>query len=154
VNCDDGYKVASAASPDAATLPLAFHNGGPANETFDVVVPAAGLYPFRLVWYERGGGAHVEWFSVDRSTGDRTLLNATGGIVAYAALTAPSISLQSTAGTAVAFATDAGATIDANTKTITVARTGENRLYRLVGPTGLKLLTVKVSPNTVTLTYQ
>jgi len=154
VNGDDGYKVASAAAPDANTLPLEFNNGGPATETFDVVVPVAGLYPFRLVWYERSGGAHIEWYSVNRTTGTPTLLNATGGIPAYATLTAPSIVLQSTASAGVAFATDAGATINTATKTITVARNGESRLYRLIGPAGLKLLTVSVSGNTVTLTYE
>jgi hypothetical protein len=154
VNCDDGYKVAAGATPDASTLPLAFHNGGPANETFDVVVPAAGLYPFRLVWYERGGGAHVEWFSVDRTSGDRTLLNAPGGIQAFATITAPNLVLQSTANAGTAFVAEPTAAFNTTTKTITIARNGESRLYRLVGPAGLKLLTVSLNGETVTLTYQ
>ena len=90
VRCDDGYKIASAARPDASTVPLAFHNGGPADETFDVVVPQAGVYPFRLVWYERGGGAHVEWFTVDPVEGFRKLVNSPVGIRAYTSAVAAS----------------------------------------------------------------
>jgi len=59
------------------TPPLAFYNGV-ANVTYDFVVNAGGFYPFRLVWYEQGGGAHVEWFSQDLDSGERILLNASG----------------------------------------------------------------------------
>ena len=76
VRCDDGYKITSGVSlSDTTTTPLGFHNGGPADETFDFVVVQTGYYPFRMVWYERGGGAHVEWFSVEPTTGQRTLIN-------------------------------------------------------------------------------
>ena len=89
----DGYKIVSGtALKDLNTPPLAFHNGGPANESFDFVVAEAGLYPFRMVWYERGGGAHVEWFSVDVVSGTRTLINdpnSAGAIKAFTSLTAP-----------------------------------------------------------------
>jgi hypothetical protein len=93
VRCDDGYKIVSGtALNDLNTTPLAFHNGGPADEMFDFVVPQAGLYPFRMVWYERGGGAFVEWFSVDRITGTRTLINdpnTSTALKAFASLSAP-----------------------------------------------------------------
>ncbi|MBN8247019.1 MAG: hypothetical protein J0L84_06200, partial [Verrucomicrobia bacterium] len=89
VQCDDGYKLASGLNLGAASPPLAFHNGGPADETFDVVVPVAGVYGFRFVWYERGGGAHVEWFTVDRATGVRTLVNAAGGVASYTSAIVP-----------------------------------------------------------------
>lgn len=84
VNSDDGYKVQVVPSFTARdTGPLAFHNGGPANETFDFVVPQGGLYRFRLVWYERGGGAHVEFFQGNFNNADRVLLNTTGSINAF-----------------------------------------------------------------------
>ena len=93
VRCDDGYKIVSGtALNDMITPALAFHNGGPADETFDFVVTQAGLYPFRMVWYERGGGAHVEWFSVAAGTGTRTLINDTNtasAIKVYASVSAP-----------------------------------------------------------------
>ncbi len=74
---DDGYKIVVAKShADLSEAALAFHNGGTANETFDFVVTEAGLYPFRMVWYERGGTGYAEWFSEDRETGNRILINA------------------------------------------------------------------------------
>ena len=91
VRCDDGYKIISGtALNDLNTTPLAFHNGGPADETFDFVVPQAGFYPFRLVWYERGGSAFVEWFSVDRATSTRTLINDPNSATAIKAFTSVS----------------------------------------------------------------
>jgi len=73
--CDDGYKVQSVQEfADVVTPPLAFWND-PANATYDFVVTDVGLYPFRLIWFEQGGGAHLEWFSQDLDTGTRTLLN-------------------------------------------------------------------------------
>jgi hypothetical protein len=41
---------------------------------FGFYVPKAGVYPFRLTWFEGGGGANVEWFSVD-SANTAILLN-------------------------------------------------------------------------------
>lgn len=74
---DDGYKVQVVPSFTARdTAPLAFHNGGPANETYDFVVTEGGLYPFRLVWNERGGGAHVEWFQQLLTGNERFLVNS------------------------------------------------------------------------------
>lgn len=90
---DDGYQISSGASPADKSPVLAFHNGGPANETFDFVVTQAGLYPFRMIWYERGGNAYSEWFSVDVASGDRTLINdaaAAGSVKAFTSVaTAP-----------------------------------------------------------------
>jgi hypothetical protein len=74
---------------DQNTAPIAFRSGGPSEQTFDVVVPASGFYPMRLVWYERGGGAQAEFASVNRTTGERTLINdpsVPSAIKAYATL--------------------------------------------------------------------
>ncbi len=121
VRCDDGYKIASAVRPDASTVPLAFHNGGPADETFDVVVPQAGVYPFRLVWYERGGGAHVEWFTVDPVEGFRKLVNSPVGIRAYtSAVAASGPVLLASDNVAGPYLPASGVRADAAAKTLTV----------------------------------
>ncbi len=89
---DDGYKISSGASLSEKDPVLAFHNGGPANETFEFVVPQAGLYPFRMIWYERGGSAYAEWFSVDPTSGTRTLINdpaTPSAIKAYTSVSVP-----------------------------------------------------------------
>lgn len=151
---DDGYKVASAAKPDATTSPLEFNNGGPASETFDVVVPQAGLYPFRLVWYERGGGAHVEWFTVDRTTGARTLVNGAGGVAAYATVAAPSIELRSSTNLAGPYAPVPGAIVDTSTRTVTAPINGDvQRFYKLYGPTALRITETRIVGNQKVMRY-
>lgn len=66
---------------------------------FSVLAPAPGLYPVRLLYYEGGGGAHVEWYSIDEA-GARHLLNDDmddAALRAYASVNAstaePSISI-------------------------------------------------------------
>ncbi len=156
VRSDDGYKLASAAAPNAATPPLEFHNGGPADEVFDVVVHQAGVYAFRLVWYERGGDAHVEWFTVNRSTGERTLVNAdaAGAIKAYTTAVQPQVKLQAADVVTGSYADDPAASINEQTRTITTTAAGATRFYRLVGGTALKVKTVTVQGTQVTLTYE
>ena len=134
VRCDDGYKIVAGASlTDNATPPLAFHNGGTADETVDFVVPQAGLYPFRMIWYERAGGAHVEWFSVHPETGDRTLINdsATGAVKAFGAVAEPAIQVQSKAQIADEFTQISTAVINPAARTVTVPMTGPTGFFRL-----------------------
>lgn len=79
VNSDDGFKmtVGVGTNPrDAfATQVGIFNTGrGAADSIFSFVTEAAGIYPVRLVWWEGGGGANVEWFSIT-PTGQRILVN-------------------------------------------------------------------------------
>src|SRR5262249_42924268 len=60
--------------------------------TGNVIVKQAGIYPFRLVYWQQAGGASVEWYVVD-SAGTRTLINdlnapAASQVKAYRALKA------------------------------------------------------------------
>ncbi|PYJ61745.1 MAG: hypothetical protein DME24_05795 [Verrucomicrobia bacterium] len=158
VRCDDGYKlIAGSSFADLSTPALAFHNGGPADETFDFVVPQAGLYPFRMVWYERGGAAFVEWFSVDPNTGARTLINdagTPGSIKAYASV-APAIALESTPNLAPgAFSPETSAVVDAGTKTITLLQSGSQRFYRLRASTALTIDSIQINGGNIVLKYR
>ena len=45
-----------------------------ADSIFNVVAEADGFYPVRLLWYEGGGGANGEFFSVD-DKGKKILIN-------------------------------------------------------------------------------
>lgn len=80
VNSDDGFRVQALSVPDprsrSGSLNLGQFDGGRgvADTTFQISVPAAGLYPFRLVYEEGGGDSAVEWFSV-ASDGTKHLLN-------------------------------------------------------------------------------
>ncbi len=98
VNSDDGFTVRNAESgsflddpetPDVneaveGALEGGFFNGGrgAADTLFGFAVPVAGVYPMRLLWYEGGGGANVEWFTI-APDGTRRLVNSEGGIKAF-----------------------------------------------------------------------
>ena len=155
VQSDDGYKLAAGPTLDASTPALSFFNGV-ANDTFDVVVPEAGVYGFRLVWYERGGGAYVEWFTVDPSTGKRTLVNADGGIKAYTSAQAPVVTVQlvgasSPNGT---YAAVAGAVVDTGAKTITVDRPSDTWFFRVSGASALSLSGIQLVGDKLVITYR
>ncbi len=78
VNSDDGFTLSVGASPldHFGKITAGVFNGGRgASDTqFDLEVPVAGLYPVRLLWWEGGGGANVEFFSV-KPDGNRVLIN-------------------------------------------------------------------------------
>ena len=89
VNSDDGFRTASGDPLDAfKRIQLGEFNGGRgASDTiFYFVAQEAGVYPFRTVWEEGGGGANIEWFTV-KADGTKVLVNdtANGGVPAYRA---------------------------------------------------------------------
>ena len=158
VRCDDGYRLVAGGdymNPSAA--PLAFHNGGPADETVDFVASKSGFYPFRMVWYQRGGGGYLEWFSVNPATGNRTLINdslASGAIKAYAAVAEPVLQLFSSDKAAGPYVLESGAVMDAGNKTITVPVNGQIRFYRLKAPLSLTISSGSVQGQNLILRYQ
>jgi hypothetical protein len=103
VNSDDGFVLYTGANPnDFFAIPLGRFDGGrgAANSYFMFTAPVAGLYPFRLVYYEGSGDASLEWFSVEGAThlpgdgpveGEKILINDRShpqGIKAWRAVTA------------------------------------------------------------------
>ncbi len=81
VRSDDGFRVASGPAFSRMDLVLGQLNAGrgdglPGGATeFEVLVEAAGVYPIRLIWCEGAGGASLEFYSVNRTTWERTLIN-------------------------------------------------------------------------------
>jgi hypothetical protein len=74
-----GQGVSVSITPDTTPTVGRFNEGRGASDTlFDFVVTQAGAYPMRLVWFEGGGGANVEWFSVLPGTNEKILLNDRG----------------------------------------------------------------------------
>ncbi len=152
---DDGYEVIAGTTLTDLSPKLGFHNGGPANETFDFVVPQAGLYPFRMIWYNRGGAAYAEWFSVDLVSGAKTLINDTNSpnsIRAYHTLTAPTLQVQSTPRLGAPWQTEGSAIVQGTTATI--ALPAGNRFYRLTTTAGSpRIQSVRVSGSNLVLTF-
>ncbi|MBM3836925.1 MAG: hypothetical protein FJ398_02990 [Verrucomicrobia bacterium] len=157
---DDGYKISSSRNiSDASATPLEFHNGGPANETFDFVVPESGLYPFRMVWYERGGAGYAEWFSVDIATGERTLINDPANakaVKAYRTVTpAPAVRLETALAVTGPFAAEASAIVDAQVRTITIPLPREAaRFFRINSDAPKKISSIKIAGNQIVIAYQ
>ena len=87
------------------TPKLGVYNGGRgASDTlFSIVVPTPGVYPIRTVYFQGGGGANAEFFSV-AADGSKTLINdpaSAGALKAYAGLTtkpAPILSISRSGG--------------------------------------------------------
>ena len=96
VNSDDGF-VTSAGDVDDIFLGQVagrFDGGRGANDSrFTIYAQEAGVYCFRTVWYEGGGGANIEWKVESTIEGVTTqvLLNdvANGGFAAYRTTTTP-----------------------------------------------------------------
>lgn len=73
VNSDDGFRVTAGSDPrHPGNVVLGVFEGGrgSADTLFHVKVEAAGIYPVRLIWYEGGGGANLEFFSVHQPDPD------------------------------------------------------------------------------------
>lgn len=78
VRSDDNFKLTAGPLATDTNLVLGlFDAGGRADAPteFDFLAEADGVYAFRLVYEEGSGGASLEWYSVDRGTGARTLIN-------------------------------------------------------------------------------
>lgn len=158
---DDGYKVTSGNSlADLGGQALGFHNGGPANETFDFVVPQAGLYPVRMVWYERGGAAYAEWFSVDPVTGERTLINDPAqpakAVKAYRTIVAgPAVKLESARNITGPFQEDTSVALDTGARTLTINLPTENtRFFRISSDAARRIVSIQIVGGKLVLGYE
>lgn len=90
VNSDDGFHVTAGRdphSPEAKLLGIFNGGRGSADTLFYVNVEQDGFYPVRLVWYEGGGGANLEFFSLDLSgeTQTKILVNDRANVKAVKA---------------------------------------------------------------------
>ena len=78
VNSDDGFQVSVGTTNNVKAQVLGEFNGGrgSSDTAFYFEATKAGVYLFRLLWMEGGGGANVEWFTVN-ADGTRALVNGT-----------------------------------------------------------------------------
>jgi len=95
VNSDDGFRVYAGkfAADKATAIIVGQYEGGrgASDSTFSFSVTEAGLYNFRLLWYEGGSGANVSWYLVPGTdVSNKVLLNdtASGGVASYRTITA------------------------------------------------------------------
>ncbi|MED5381219.1 MAG: hypothetical protein VYC47_01510 [Verrucomicrobiota bacterium] len=82
-NDEDRFKVFVGASArdrfaqeiGSFELTLLGFRDGPNETTFDFTVGKEGLYPFRIVYWNKSRNAALEFYSVDLETGERILIN-------------------------------------------------------------------------------
>ncbi len=89
INVDDGWLCSSAPNPrDTLGTLLGWRNGpggqngnplNNPNAAFNVIVPEDGIYPFRILFWQGGGGINFEFLSLDRHTGSQILVNDING---------------------------------------------------------------------------
>ena len=111
---DDGHRLSAGRDPrDVPNLiDIGAADGGNATERrYYYYVQEAGIYPFRLLWYEGGGTAAAEWFSIDPVDAldapnypaiTRTLINDTNtpaGLPSYRKTTTPPVLTSTLSGT-------------------------------------------------------
>ncbi len=90
VRSDDGFRTTYGNIADVFRAGVAADSAGAvASIAYDVYVQEAGVYAFRTVWEEGGGGANIEWSQVMPDGTTRVLLNdtANGGFATYRAVT-------------------------------------------------------------------
>jgi hypothetical protein len=88
---DDGFQLGLGTTPQSTPV-LMSYNGGravtdPSNPSVqDFVVQQAGMYPFCLLYYQAGGDSVLQWYSINRMTGEPSLIGDpadAGAIAAY-----------------------------------------------------------------------
>ena len=94
VRSDDGFRLAVGNAPTPTNTLIMDWEGGRGAQNpsvFYFVTQTNGLYPMRLLYYQGGFGASVEFYSIDRATGQPILINDpnnANSIKAYRATTA------------------------------------------------------------------
>ena len=114
VTSDDGFALFVGNATNPSFLQVGTRTA--TDSTFYVNATKAGVYLFRLVYWENGGNAYVEWFTVN-ANGTRALVNGTqtGSLKAFKRRTVAEPSLPTT------------------TPTLSVARQGGNVVVTYTG---------------------
>ncbi|MBI3849210.1 MAG: hypothetical protein HY298_02805 [Verrucomicrobia bacterium] len=147
VNADDHFKVTAGGAGGTNVFLAQSINSLPGTRgdgQFEFVVQSSGVYNFRLVQEEGGGGAFVEWYWVNQSTGVRTLVTPP-----------PPIQLLSAATVNGTYNVEGAAAIDTGTKTVSVTKPADTtRFYKLSAASALNITNITLSGGNVVLKYQ
>jgi hypothetical protein len=163
------YSGSRLEDPNGAILWEAANNT--ADTTFDFVVQADGLYPFRSIWEQTGGGAVLNVNSVNLVDNSEVLLNdptdPVGVVRAWyplacksAAAAAGPYAMDSTAANAVTLGdvlcNGSGDPLNQMVTggTFTVPIAGATRFYRLDGPRVTRITGLSKAGNNVLIAYQ
>ena len=153
VSSDDGFQFRSGATPkDPSATVMGFQNGT-FGGSFDFVAEADGLYPARCLWYENGGSAHFD-LRDESSNLVNDPADPAGVVKVYLPVTTSPVALYSSATVNGTYTLEAGAVVNYNAQTVTVAQSGSSKFYRLYVPSPTKIISTVVSGSNIVLTYQ
>ena len=155
---DDGFQLRSGHGLlDLDATVLGVKDGGTFNGTFDFVVEADGLYPVRCLWYENGGYANFQLFSVDvNDPNTRVLLNDVNDPNAPEPAVPAFLPIRLLAASAVTgpYATATSAVIDLVAQTVTVPMAGPAQFYRLQMANPVRLTSITPVGANLVIHYQ
>jgi hypothetical protein len=170
VDCDDDVGIYSGANlTDLSTVVLDTSSIGTAHTSFDFLVPAAGLYPFHIMYEQGQGSAFLVLHSVNLSDNSETLLNAPGGVNAFYPLVCRSSTsvagpytadAAANAGnvltTASTLCDGAGAALNLTVTggTLTVPISGPAKFYLLDSPRPTKITGFTKAGSSLVITYE
>jgi hypothetical protein len=167
VDSDDAVGIFSGASLQDTSAMTILSYDGVFHGTVDFFAPAAGLYPFRIIYEEGGGAAYLVVKSVDLADNSQTLLNATDGVKAFYPLACKSSATVNGTFTVDPTAANAVGLVDIicdgmgsplNSRviggTLTIPKSGDTRFYRLDGPRATTITGIHLSGSNVIITYQ
>ena len=78
VRSDDGFRLTTGTGSTPTNTLVMDYEGGRSSadpSVFEFLIQQAGFYPFRLLYYEGEFGASIEWYSINRGTGETILIN-------------------------------------------------------------------------------
>ncbi|MFZ9854337.1 MAG: hypothetical protein ACO3I0_04400 [Limisphaerales bacterium] len=84
INDDDGFQVFVARNPrdffgqkvaEYQRIAPGFQNNWRNENQFTVNAPQAGLYPFRILYWQTGSGCSLDFYTIDSASGARVLVN-------------------------------------------------------------------------------
>jgi hypothetical protein len=173
INTDDGAGVYTGVSlTDGNAQKLWEKSNGTANTTFEFFVEAAGLYPFRCLWQETGGGAVLHLRSVDVNDSSEVVINdptdPAGVVKAWYPIVCKSSSSASgpyTLATTAVNVLDTADIVGSGCSptvvgsmvaggTFTVPISGTAQFYYLDGPRKTRITNITKGASDVVITYQ
>jgi len=107
---------------------------------FDFVVATNGIYKFRLLQEQQDGRALLQWYWINPTTGARDLVRP--------------LFLESAAAVNGPYTAETTAAINPSDKTVTIARSGNARFYRLRSTTAYKISSIASKGNSILMNYQ
>ena len=145
-------------APDTTSKVLGSFDGGrgASDTVFAFNVTQPGLYPMRLLWFEGGGGANLEWFTVT-SDGTKVPINDPSNpnaIKAYQTRTfTPGSTVSGNPPAGLSGATLTNVAVDAATKTITAdVPAGSEQGYLTISPAVL-IKSVEITNGKLVIKY-